>query len=102
MSSAPARTPPSTAAKAALLGFIAVWLGFQVLFPLRHLLYPGSPSWNEQGHKFAWQMKLRDKKARAVFTVRDPASGREWRVTPRRYLLRHGAFLTFADFNVGL
>ena len=43
MSSAPARTPPSTAAKATLLGFIAVWLGFQVLFPLRHLLYPGNP-----------------------------------------------------------
>ncbi len=91
MPSAPARTPPSAAAKVALLGFIAVWLGFQVLFPLRHLLYPGSPSWNEQGHKFAWQMKLRDKKARAVFTVRDPETGREWRVTPRRYLLRHQA-----------
>ncbi len=91
MSSAPARTPPSAAAKVALLGFIAVWLGFQVLFPLRHLLYPGSPSWNEEGHKFAWQMKLRDKKARAVFTVRNPETGREWRVTPRRYLLRHQA-----------
>ncbi len=91
MSSAPARTAPSTAAKAALLGFIAVWLGFQVLFPLRHLLYPGSPSWNEQGHTFAWQMKLRDKKARTVFTVRDPASGREWQVKPGRFLLRHQA-----------
>ncbi len=91
MSDAPLRSPPSVAAKLGLLGFITVWLGFQVLFPLRHLLYPGSPSWNEQGHTFAWQMKLRDKKARAVFTVRDPETGQEWRVTPRRFLLRHQA-----------
>ena len=91
MSSASARTPPTKAAKLTLLGFIALWLGFQVLFPLRHLLYPGSPSWNEEGHRFAWQMKLRDKKGRAVFTLRDPASGQEWRATPRRYLLRHQA-----------
>jgi len=72
-----------------LLGFIALWLAFQVLVPLRHLLYPGSPSWTEQGHRFAWQMKLRDKDASATFFVRDPATGREWRVAPRRYLLRH-------------
>ncbi len=74
-----------------LLGFIVVWLAFQVLFPLRHLLYPGSPSWTEQGHRFAWQMKLRDKDAKATFFVRDPATGREWRVAPERYLLRHQA-----------
>ena len=91
MPSAAARRPPSKAAKLTLLGFIGLWLAFQVLFPLRHLLYPGSPSWNEEGHRFAWQMKLRDKKARPIFTVRDPASGDEWRVRPRDYLLRHQA-----------
>lgn len=72
-----------------LLGFIALWLAFQVLVPLRHLLYPGNPSWSEQGHRFAWQMKLRDKDAAASFVVRDPATGREWRVEPLQYLLRH-------------
>lgn len=74
-----------------LLGFIAIWLAFQLLFPLRHLLYPGSPSWTEEGHRFAWQMKLRDKKAKAVFFVHDPASGREWRALPNHYLLAHQA-----------
>jgi len=74
-----------------LLGVIAVWLAFQLLFPLRHLLYPGSPSWTEEGHRFAWQMKLRDKKAKAVFFVRDPASAQEWRVLPDDYLLAHQA-----------
>lgn len=73
------------------LGLIAVWLAFQVLFPLRHLLYPGSVSWTEEGHRFAWQMKLRDKDAEATFLVRDPASGREWRVRPERFLMPHQA-----------
>ena len=83
--------PPSKLVKRALLGFIIVWFAFQILFPLRHLLYPGSPSWNEEGHRFSWQMKLRDKRTRAVFTVRDPATGTEWDITPRDLLQRHQA-----------
>jgi vitamin K-dependent gamma-carboxylase len=75
----------------ALPGFIGLWLAFQILVPVRHLLYPGQQSWTEQGHRFSWQMKLRDKQARAMFFVRDPASGREWRVRPNRYLARHQA-----------
>lgn len=74
-----------------LLAFIALWLAFQVLFPLRHLLYPGNPSWTEQGHRFAWQMKLRDKAAATAFFVRDPASGRQWMVLPEDHLLPHQA-----------
>lgn len=45
------------------------YLTFQVLFPLRHYLYEGNVSWTEQGHKFAWHMKLRTKKCSAVFFV---------------------------------
>ena len=72
-----------------VLGFIALWIGIQILVPLRYLAYPGNVSWTEEGHRFAWMMKLRDKDAEARFTVRDPATGREWRVSPERYLLRH-------------
>jgi vitamin K-dependent gamma-carboxylase len=72
-----------------VVGFIALFLAIQVLVPLRYFLYPGNVSWTEEGHRFAWMMKLRDKDADARFTVRDPASGREWRVSPERYLLRH-------------
>ena len=82
---------PSKLAKRALLAFIIVWFAYQILFPLRHLLYPGSPSWNEEGHRFSWQMKLRDKRNRAVFTVRDPATGTEWDITPYDLLERHQA-----------
>ena len=66
-----------------------MWLALQVLVPLRHLLYPGNQSWTEQGHRFAWQMKLRDKDATAVFHVTDPATGRRWHVDPAAHLAPH-------------
>ena len=83
--------PPSALARWGLLSFIVAWLGFQILFPLRHLLYPGNPSWTEEGHRFAWMMKLRDKKAEIEFSVRDPSTGRMWVVTPELLLPRHQA-----------
>ncbi len=91
MSSAAPAVNPTRTAKVVLAGFILVWFGFQILFPLRYLLYPGNPSWNEEGHRFAWMMKLRDKRGRAVFTVRDPATGDEWQFTPADMLARHQA-----------
>jgi len=72
-----------------VVGFIVVWIGLQILVPMRYLFYPGNVSWTEEGHRFSWMMKLRDKDAEARFTVRDPASGREWRVLPEDYLRRH-------------
>ena len=88
-SSSPARHAPSKAAKIALASFIVVWFSFQILFPVRHLLYPGNPSWTEEGHRFSWQMKLRDKRGLAVFTVRDPATDMRWEITPDDLLYRH-------------
>jgi hypothetical protein len=63
------------------------WMVVQVLVPLRHFLYPGSVHWTEEGHAFAWHMKLRSKNADATFVVHDPASGKTWVVDPRRELL---------------
>jgi hypothetical protein len=82
----PRRSP---AYERALVAFIAVWLVFQILVPLRHLLYPGSPSWTEEGHRFSWQMKLRDKEGVATYIIRYPATGQEWTVTPEEYLEPH-------------
>jgi vitamin K-dependent gamma-carboxylase len=61
-------------------GLLAAWAAFQVLVPLRHLLYPGNVSWTEEGHRFAWQMMLREKSGFVAFRVTDPASGRIWQV----------------------
>jgi vitamin K-dependent gamma-carboxylase len=74
-----------------IMAFIVVWFSWQILFPLRHVLYPGDPSWTEEGHTFAWMMKLRDKKASIKFFVRDPATGKQWTVRPKEYLLSHQA-----------
>ena len=61
---------------------LALWFAVQVGLPLRHHVYPGDVAWTEEGHPFAWRMKLRSKRGRATFRVRDPETGHEWRVYP--------------------
>jgi hypothetical protein len=69
-----------------VLAGLGLWLAIQIVVPLRHHLYPGDTGWTEQGHRFAWRMKLRDKVSRAMFTVHDPATGRIWLIDNRRIL----------------
>jgi hypothetical protein len=54
-------------------GVVVVHVVAQILIPFRHFLYPGEVSWTEEGHRFAWHMKLRSKRpaAPAAFLVRD-------------------------------
>ena len=76
----------SNLAQNSLLVFFAAWFAYQILCPLRHFLYPGNVSWTEEGHRFAWQMKLRDKEAFADFAILDPATKQSWYVEPEPYL----------------
>lgn len=71
-----------------VMGLAGLWMASQILIPLRHHLYPGDTSWTEQGHRFAWQMKLRDKRSTALFLVRDPETGRNWEVNNLQFLTR--------------
>ncbi len=69
------------------LVILGLYLGFQLLFPLRHYLYPGNVSWTEEGHRFAWHMKLRSKRAEAQFIVVDGRNGSvRYRVDPEDFL----------------
>ncbi len=68
---------------------LAAYFALQLLFPLRHYLYPGNVSWTEEGHNFAWHMKLRTKGGEGVFTVTHPASGQTWTIKPEDYLKSH-------------
>ena len=52
-----------------MLTMLGIYLALQLLIPLRHYLYPGNVSWTEEGHRFAWHMKLRSKKANVLFVV---------------------------------
>jgi len=81
--------PPLVASQKLVLTLLGLYLGFQLLFPLRHYLYPGNVSWTEEGHNFAWHMKLRTKGGEAIFTVTHPQSGQTWTIKPEDYLKPH-------------
>jgi vitamin K-dependent gamma-carboxylase len=66
--------------------WVLVWVVLQIVVPLRHHLYPGNPNWTEEGHRFAWHMKLRDKSAVASFLVTDTETGEQWLVDPQQEL----------------
>ena len=78
----------SQAQKTWIIACIALWLAYQILMPLRHILYPGNPSWTEEGHRFAWQMKLRSKRGDISFRLMDVENGRYWLADPRLDLNR--------------
>jgi hypothetical protein len=67
------------------LGLAALLL-LNLFLPLRHHLYPGDVTWTEEGHYFAWRMKLRDKRGRAHFRLSAPALDRHWTVDPGEQL----------------
>jgi len=69
-----------------VFSFVAIYLGLQILIPLRHWLYPGNVSWSEQGHRFSWHMKLRSKSAKIGITVTDPKTNQSWQIDPRQDL----------------
>lgn len=75
----------------ALAVLLAAFVAVQLLVPLRHHLYPGLVHWTEEGHRFAWHMKLRQKDGLATFYAVDPDTGarRELdlsgEITPRQH-----------------
>ncbi|HSI89841.1 MAG TPA: HTTM domain-containing protein, partial [Adhaeribacter sp.] len=48
---------------------------FQLVFPFRFGLYPGSLFWTEQGYRFSWRVMLMEKAGTVFFTVRDAKTG---------------------------
>ena len=54
---------------------VVVFAAYHVFMPLRHWLYPGNVNWTEEGHTFAWHMKLRNKTGVLRFVVTDKDTG---------------------------
>ena len=71
---------------------LCIYLAVQALVPLQHWLYPGDVNWTEEGHRFAWRMKLRDKHGEAQFFVTDAGTGETRVVNPAQHL-------TFSQLN---
>jgi hypothetical protein len=85
-SSPPPLAAPSAGEKA-MIAFIHLYMVVQLALPLRHWLYPGDVNWTEEGHRFAWRMKLRDKEVKSFgMRVIDPRSGAEEYINPEEWL----------------
>ena len=66
--------------------FAALYVTFQLLFPLRFLLYPGKLLWTEQGYRFSWRVMLMEKAGAAYFTVKDKTGRKSYVVDNKQHL----------------
>ena len=70
---------------------LVAYFGLQLLLPLRHLLYPGSVCWSEQGYRFSWNVMLMEKNGSVDFRVVEPSTGRTFRASALDYYTRYQA-----------
>jgi vitamin K-dependent gamma-carboxylase len=82
----PARAVGARRPSPVVMAFLGGWVLLQLLLPLRHLAIDGSPNWTEEGHRFAWHMKLRDKRGDVTFVL--TSGDRTWTVHPSDHLAR--------------
>ncbi len=64
---------------------ICCFVLWQLLFPLRHWLYPGNVLWTEEGFRFSWKVMLLEKTGSAEFKVIDQ-NGKMTEVNNRKFL----------------
>ena len=85
--SCPVTAPVATAGQQRMIvAALVVYVAIQLLMPLRHWLYPGDVAWTEEGHRYSWRMKLRDKSASVRFTAHWLESGKVRVIDQRDYL----------------
>lgn len=56
--------------------FLMVFFAIQLLFPWRHLAYPGELFWTEEGFRFSWRVMLMEKAGYASFKIVDGKTGK--------------------------
>lgn len=74
-----------------IMAGIACYLLVQIALPLRHFFYKGNPNWTEEGHRFAWHMKLRDKESKARFFIVNKATNEKVEVFAKDHLSKRQA-----------
>ena len=82
----PPLTPPPRVCPVLVGAILVCFALWQLLFPLRHYLYPGDVTWTEEGHKYSWRMKLRDKDGWVRFRIVDRRSGHGLEVNLSQWL----------------
>ena len=68
------------------IALLGVYVAYQLLMPMRHLLYPGDVNWTGEGLLFSWHMKLSDKRNAIKMFATNPVRNETWEVDPNDYL----------------
>ncbi|TRX48491.1 HTTM domain-containing protein [Fulvivirga sp. M361] len=69
------------------LTVLVVFFMLQLIFPFRHLAYPGELFWTEEGYRFSWRVMLMEKVGYAHFKIVDG-------VTEHQFYIDNTDFLT--------
>ncbi len=86
---------------------VVLYILIHLLVPLRHHYFKGDVAWTEEGHRYAWRMMLRSKRAYGHFKVVNLETQENVKVSPddymtkrqRRKMLSHpDMILQFAHF----
>jgi len=75
-----------TRSQFAVVILLSSWALVQIGLPLRHYTVPSKVSWTEEGHRFAWHMKLRDKDGEVQFYAVNPHTQDSREIDPRATL----------------
>ena len=68
--------PKSYTRNKLVIPVLSVFFLFQIISPLRSILYPGELLWNEQGYRFSWRVMLIEKTGYTTFKVVDNSSNK--------------------------
>jgi hypothetical protein len=71
-----------------VMGIAGVFVALQLVFPFRHLAYPGDANWTEEGQNFSWRMMLHHKDLFIRFYATDSVTGRTVEIPVGRLLTR--------------
>jgi vitamin K-dependent gamma-carboxylase len=55
-----------------ILGFVVIYISYQILIPLRHVLYKRELQWTHEGSNFSWRMMADHHETNGGITIEDP------------------------------
>lgn len=68
--------------------FVIFWLVTQALIPTRPWFFKGQAHWTEEGHRFSWRMKLRQKSGKFRLYLEDPVTNQRQDIRLRNDLTK--------------
>ena len=70
------------------LGIVSLFFVFQVLFPLRYMLYEGELFWTGEGYLFSWRTTLIEKSGTITFKIVNSETNKEFIVDNSDFLTK--------------